>query len=158
MSRSRIPTKPSKRAIANNIQGLSALALGTTPVFIETKPRAKQKAPERDVMDAVREWARMRGIVLFRNNTGQYEAAPGRWVRFGLTTGSSDFIGWRTVGGLAQFVAIECKAPGKKATPEQQQFIDRVNASGGLAGCVTSISDCESLLGEWVARNTRDQR
>jgi hypothetical protein len=114
------------------------------------KPRAKQKAPEREVMNAVRDWARLRGVTLLRNNCGQYEAAPGRWVRFGLGTGSSDLIGWRTivVAGqrVCQFIAIECKAPGKKATAEQQQFIDSVRAAGGIAGVACGIQDVEALL------------
>jgi len=117
-------------------------------IAVERKPRAKQKAPERDVMDAVRQWARAHGITLYRNNTGQYEAAPGRWVRFGLTTGSSDLIGYRTVNGTAQFCAIECKAAGKNATPEQQEFIDSVRRSGGIAGVVRSIEDMERLFNE----------
>jgi hypothetical protein len=98
-------------------------------------------------MEAVREWAKLRGITLLRNNCGQYEAAPGRWVRYGLGVGSSDLIGWRTtLTGQAQFCAIECKAPGKKATTEQQEFINRVRAAGGIAGVVSSVDEAEALL------------
>ena len=134
---------PSRRSI----KAWTAFASGDLAAMpAPVKPRKKQGHPERDVMDAVRQWARARGITLMRNNCGQYEAAPGRWVRFGLGVGSSDLIGYRTVNGIAQFVAIECKAPGKNATPEQQQFIDDVRAAGGIAGVCRSVEDCEELV------------
>ncbi len=152
--RRRFPTRTSQRSIRNQRAAWAFMAGDSgdsgegsaAPVMEQSKPRAKQKAPERQVMEAVREWARARGITLFRNNCGQYEAAPGRWVRFGLTVGSSDLIGFRTHNGVAQFVAIECKAPGKNATPEQQEFIDRVLAAGGIAGVARCVGDLEILL------------
>lgn len=144
----RFPSRVSRRSIRNTLAVYQAMHDNTAPVIEQAavKPRAKQKAPERDVMDAIRKWARLRGITLFRNNTGQYEAAPGRWVRFGLTVGSSDLIGYRVHNGVAQFCAFECKAAGKNATPEQQQFIDDVRAAGGIAGVVRNVDEAEALL------------
>lgn len=69
------------------------------------------------------------GCRVFRNNVGAFEAADGRFVRFGLCVGSSDLIGWTPDG---RFLAVECKGPHGVVTPEQQRFIDAVNHAGGL--------------------------
>ncbi len=43
-------------------------------------------------------------------------------------------------------VWIECKAPGKEARPDQQEFIDKVNRSGGEAYCCDSLDSAWPLL------------
>ena len=81
------------------------------------------------------------GARVFRNNGGIAEFKGGQKVRYGLCKGSSDLIGWRPrvvdvsmLGAtLAQFVAIECKAPGKDATASQARFLVAVERAGGLA-------------------------
>jgi len=47
------------------------------------------------------------------------------------TRGVSDIIG--CIPKQGRYLAIEVKRPGGKLTPEQQQFIDIINAVGGLA-------------------------
>jgi len=69
------------------------------------------------------------GCRVFRNNVGQLATPDGRWVRYGLTVGSSDLIGWTPDG---KFLAVECKGPRGVVTPEQQRFLDAVNEAGGL--------------------------
>lgn len=94
------------------------------------------------------------GARLWRNNTGALKDPSGRLVRYGLCTGSSDLIGFRTleitpemVGQrVAVFTAIEVKDRGR-ATPEQQAFIAMVQAAGGLAGIARSVDDARSILG-----------
>jgi hypothetical protein len=95
-----------------------------------------------------------RGVArLFRNNTGALKDAAGRLVRYGLCTGSSDLIGWRTttitpdmVGQqVAVFVAIEVKDKGRP-TPEQMQFIAAVRAAGGLAGVARTVAEADAIL------------
>jgi hypothetical protein len=93
-------------------------------------------------------------IRLWRNNTGAIRDARGQLVRFGLCVGSSDLIGFRTleitpamVGRrIAQFVALEVKAPNGRTTPEQQAFIQTVSDAGGLAAVVRSPEQAQSIL------------
>ena len=90
-------------------------------------------------------------VRLFRNTTG-FVRVPGaagsqRGIHYGLCVGSSDLIGWRTAHGVAQFVALECKAPRGALTPEQRAFLAAVLAAGGIAGCVRSVEECEAVIG-----------
>lgn len=97
------------------------------------------------------------GLRLFRNNVGVLRDREGRAVRFGLHPGSSDLIGWRTVTvtpdmigqRVAVFTALEVKAPGgtHKVTAEQRQFLDIVEAAGGIAGVARSPSQALLALG-----------
>jgi hypothetical protein len=78
---------------------------------------------------------------IFRNNNGKFKNKHGQWVRFGLGTGTSDFIGWTTqiitadmVGrSVAIFTAIEIKASDETPNEDQQKFIDLVKKNGGIA-------------------------
>ena len=91
---------------------------------------------------------------LFRNNTGTLKDQNGRPVQFGLCKGSADLIGWRTITitpemvgqQVAVFASIEVKTPSGRLRPEQQQWLDAVQAAGGIAGVARSVSDAEALL------------
>lgn len=106
-------------------------------------------------------------VRLFRNNVGvawQGEARTlpngdilirrPRRVVYGLISGSSDLIGWRTVTvtpemvgwPLAQFVAVEAKSERGKATEEQHEFNRAVRAAGGVAGIVRTLPEADALL------------
>jgi hypothetical protein len=86
---------------------------------------------------------------LFRNNTGTLRDQHGRPVSFGLARGSADLIGWtiRTVTPemvgtqVAVFTSIEVKTPTGRLRPEQQQWLDAVQAAGGIAGVARSVED-----------------
>jgi hypothetical protein len=102
----------------------------------------------------VRLEAPRRSFRLHRNNVGVLKDESGRPVRFGLANDSrqlnevlksSDLIGWRPVlitpehvgRTIAQFVSIECKAPGwiyrgTDREKAQKQWLDLVNQDGGL--------------------------
>lgn len=88
-------------------------------------------------------------LTLFRNNTGLLYNRKGTPVKYGLCNGSSDLIGWHNKTG--QFVALEIKKPGKKATKEQQSFIDAVKRAGGIAfvahsvNCLTQCSEFATI-------------
>jgi hypothetical protein len=92
---------------------------------------------------------------LFRNNTGTLRDQHGRPVSFGLCKGSADLIGWRTVTitpemvgqQLAVFTSIEVKAASGRLRPEQRQWLDAVQAAGGVAGVARSVDDAKALLG-----------
>jgi len=91
---------------------------------------------------------------LFRNNTGTLRDANGRPVQFGLCKGSADLIGWKRVTitpemvgtQVAVFTSIEVKTATGRLRPEQQQWLDAVQAAGGIAGVARSVSDAETLL------------
>jgi hypothetical protein len=91
---------------------------------------------------------------LFRNNTGTLKDANGRPVQFGLCKGSADLIGWKRVTitpemvgtQVAVFLSIEVKTATGSLRPEQQQWLDAVQAAGGIAGVARSVSDAEALL------------
>jgi hypothetical protein len=90
---------------------------------------------------------------VFRNNTGTLKDANGRPVQFGLCKGSADLIGWRTVTvtpemvgtQVAVFLSIEVKTPTGRLRPEQQQWLDAVQAAGGIAGVARSVEDAQRL-------------
>ena len=95
-----------------------------------------------------------RGAVrLWRNNTGALVDQQGRFVRFGLCKGSSDLIGLRSVvvtpemvgQRIAQFVALEIKAPQGVVSPEQKAFLCLVQQLGGVAAVCRSIQQAGEL-------------
>jgi len=91
---------------------------------------------------------------LFRNNTGTLKDANGRPVSFGLCKGSADLIGWRSVTitpsmvgqTVAIFTSIEVKSSSGRVKPEQQRWLNAVQAAGGIAGVVRSVEDAMDLL------------
>lgn len=107
------------------------------------------------------------GARLFKNQvgcayTGQTALMHGRKVlfdprivRYGLCVGSSDLIGFKSVkieqpmvGKIvAVFLSVEIKTDGyDKVTKEQQNWIDKVNNAGGIAGVVKTEQDAQVLL------------
>ena len=77
---------------------------------------------------------------------GDVVIRQGRPLHAGLCVGSSDLIGYRQVNGIAQFVALEVKSATGRATKEQTQFIDHIQAAGGLAGIARSVEDAAAIL------------
>ena len=97
------------------------------------------------------------GCLVFRSNTGTawqgqrvYQDAGtvtlsnSRMITFGLCVGASDIIG--IVRG--RFLAVEIKTDKGSATKEQLNFIDAVNAAGGIAGVVRSVEEALQLIRE----------
>jgi hypothetical protein len=97
---------------------------------------------------------------LFRNNTGTLRDQHGRPVQFGLCKGSADLIGYRTITitpdmvgqQVAVFTSIEVKTATGRLRLEQQQWLDAVQAAGGIAGVARSVSDAEVLLQNMTAQ------
>jgi hypothetical protein len=75
-------------------------------------------------------------------------------VSFGLCKGSADLIGWKRVTvtpdmvgqQVAVFLSIEVKTLTGRIRPEQQQWLDAVQAAGGIAGVARSVDDALDLL------------
>jgi hypothetical protein len=114
--------------------------------------------PEHRIMAEVR-LALAGRAALFRANVGQawqgtvrhHEAgtlvlANARPLSTGLPVGFPDLFGWAIQGDVARFLAIECKAPGRKPTMEQSRFLDGVRAAGGLSGVAYSVDDALAIL------------
>lgn len=93
---------------------------------------------ENDIQCTILDYLSYRDIFHYRNNTsGIYVQKTGSY-RPSHSKGASDIIGCTKAG---RFLAIEVKQPGKKPTPEQKEFIEKVNASGGLAFVAYSVED-----------------
>ncbi len=90
-------------------------------------------------------------VRLFRNNVGFDKSNK---VKYGLAPGSSDLIGWKTITitehhigkKVAVFTAIEVKKPGGRISDKQQNFVDFVDACGGLSGICFSEDEAIELL------------
>ena len=101
---------------------------------------------------------------LFRNNTGTLKDANGRPVQFGLCKGSADLIGWRTITitpgmvgqQVAVFTSIEVKTPTGRVRPEQQQWLDAVQAAGGVAGIARSVEDAQAIVKQTPTNPVQD--
>lgn len=94
-------------------------------------------------------------VRLHRNNTGVLRDQHGRPVQFGLAKGSADLIGWTTrtitpdmVGQqVAVFTSIEVKSATGRLRPDQRQWMEAVQAAGGIAGVARSVEDAMWLTG-----------
>lgn len=102
-----------------------------------------------------RDLGRRWDVTLFTNPVGRAWAGPApceycriqmRPLDFGLCGGSCDLIGWQIRNGIAVFIGMEVKQPGKDPTDEQVIFINNVNRAGGVAGVVRSIEDARKLI------------
>ena len=93
-------------------------------------------------------------VRLWRNNTGTLRDQHGRPVSFGLCKGSADLIGWKRVtvtpemvgSTVAVFASIEVKTATGRLRPEQQQWLDAVQAAGGIAGVARSVEDAQQIM------------
>lgn len=107
--------------------------------------RASREAP---VLRAVLDYLAIRRIFAWRNNSGGtfLPGAGGRrqFVRFGAK-GSSDVFAILPGG---RFLAIECKRPGGKLTLAQEEWLESVRRSGGLAWVIDDVQRLRELLAE----------
>jgi len=89
-----------------------------------------------------------RGICAWRsNNAGVRRTDPktGRqWHQFTGLKGVADILGVLAPSG--RLLAIECKRPGGKLSPEQEQFLDVIRQAGGLACVVRSVDELAKAL------------
>lgn len=111
---------------------------------------------ETQISASIKTWLTRLGAISIRVNSGVVTTAEGH--RFhGAEPGTSDRINGLPVllppyGPVMVFVAIEVKRPGKKPTPAQQRFIDRVINMGGIALCVVSVDDAKRQLNAELRR------
>lgn len=79
---------------------------------------------------------------VWRQNNGRALMPSGKWVTFGVA-GVPDYIGFMKDG---RFLAIEAKRLDEQLTTEQRQFLDLLNASGGLGFVAFCAEDVLSRL------------
>ncbi len=104
------------------------------------KPPIKEAA----VLRSCLAWLMVHGIFAWRNNSGATKTDAGHYVRYGLK-GSSDILAITPQGRLA---AIECKAYGKKLSPEQIEFKNAILRNNGVFILAYSIDDLEAAKAE----------
>lgn len=96
-----------------------------------------------------------RDVVLFRNHSGAlHDSKTGRLVPFGLSPGSPDLVGWKSlmitpdmVGmQVAVFCGIEIKTPTGRLREDQAHWLQRLGNSGGISGVARSVDEAINLL------------
>lgn len=111
---------------------------------------------ETDIVRACLDWLALHRIKAWRmNNTGVYDPVKKIHRRFQGLRGVSDILGIlpqtvRLADGGAErfgnFLAIEVKKPGEKPRTEQVDFLQDIQAAGGIALCVHSLHELEEQL------------
>lgn len=77
-------------------------------------------------------------------------------IKFGLTAGSGDLIGWTPVivtpemvgKKIAIFTSVEIKEPGKYPKAHQKNWVQQVQQAGGIAGWASSVEQAEEIFSE----------
>lgn len=110
--------------------------------MVKTKNKASfRKVKETQIVRDCLTYLKLKGVLAFRNNSGQIFLNQGdkvRVVRMGLK-GSPDIIGVMPPDG--KFLAIECKTEKGKLTEHQKLFGEEVVKKGGIYLVVRSIDD-----------------
>jgi hypothetical protein len=110
-----------------------------------------EKAIQSDIMLRI---GGRKDVRLFRNNVGEAKSADGRYIIYGLCPGSGDLIGWQTVTitpdmvgqRFARFLSVEVKGPRGAIRPDQQNWLEQVQAAGGIAIVARSADAVQDRL------------
>jgi len=99
---------------------------------------------EKDIQKSILDYLRLKKCLVFKHHSTGFTMKDGeaRAFRYGMK-GVSDIIGCLPSG---RFLAIEVKRPGKKPSPDQDEFLKQVVMHGGLGFVATSIDDVST----WV--------
>lgn len=100
------------------------------------------KRTESQLVNACLQLLLVMGIPAWRNNSGATKIGK-RFIRFGMK-GSSDILGVLPPSG--RFLAVECKQPKGRTTPDQDAFLSAVNEAGGLGFVVRSVDELEESV------------
>lgn len=93
------------------------------------------------------------GVTLFRNNVGVLRDIHGTYVRYGLSVGSPDLVGWLPVTiapehvgrTLAVFVGVEVKQPKGQPSPAQVAFLAALQRAGAKCGIARAVEDLATI-------------
>ena len=115
----------------------------------------KIKVSETALVKSVLQLLALRKIFAWKNaTTGVYDPAKKLFRKFTGLRGVSDVIGVLPAKGrdspmpfgAGRFLAIEAKVGRNVCTPEQNDFLNRINAMGGLGIVVSSLDQLEAIL------------
>jgi hypothetical protein len=99
---------------------------------------------ESDVLRQVLTLLRLRGVFSWRcNTTGVWDASRRVFRAHPGRRGVADVLGILPGG---RFLAVECKGPRGRLTPEQSAFLDNVTKAGGVALVVRDVRELEQAL------------
>ena len=105
---------------------------------------------EAEIEKMILHFLNYRGIFAFKvKTTGTYDPVTEKFRTLGkfCLKGTSDILGILHDG---RFLAIEVKSFKGKVTAEQNAFISKVNACGGIGFVARSIDDVVSALGDYL--------
>ena len=123
---------------------------------------------ESAVMPEIRLALSRAGSTLHRNNQGLawYGKDRDQPVKYGLGVGTGDLIGFTPVvitqdmvgETVAVYTSIEVKRPkGGREEPEQQNYVEVVQAAGGLAGFARSAEEAVQIIRRGIRRAIRNK-
>ena len=104
--------------------------------------------PESKLVRACLDYLRLVGVAAWRNQSGMVFAehqGKRRAIRMGAK-GGADIIGCLPPNGRT--LAVECKVPPNKLTPEQDAFLAAIRRAGGLAIVAESIDDVMEAIND----------
>jgi len=134
-------------------------ALSDRPrVELDIPPEPRKRAPaqpserplEKDVQKAILGMIRWRKDVIFygrfNRGTAVFHGAQGnkQHVVFNTVPGFSDIHGM-LVGGRAFYIEVKRDSK-EKPTADQQEFLDKVKAGGGIAGVAWTVEMAQDIL------------
>jgi len=158
----RFPTRPSRRAVRNQLAGYAALANGVVPEFEAARKTGPQA--EGETNKAIAKWRALKPSLVLERNKRRLAVPVGydKPVMLGwMADGSSDWIGWESITitpsmigrKVAVFVGLEAKRPeGGVVSKEQEEFLNRLKDDGGVAGVVRNAEDAERAIEAWWGR------
>jgi penicillin-binding protein-related factor A (putative recombinase) len=95
---------------------------------------------ESDIQKSILDYLKLKKYLVFKHrNVGIFKQDTGRYIPLAAgEKGISDILGCTHQG---KFLAIEVKMPKKKPSPEQLEFLDKVNLRGGIGFVAYSLDD-----------------
>lgn len=104
------------------------------------------KRPEGELVKACLHFLHLRGILAWRCNSGATVAehkGKRRFIKYQSINGVSDILAVLDGGKI---LAVECKNPGNKPSPDQASFLEGVASRGGVAVVAYSVDDVEKAV------------
>jgi hypothetical protein len=115
------------------------------PLKRATGVKKSKRQPEMLLQKEIVRFLGLNGIFSWVNKNGATYDPVRKAFRASTTLkGISDILGLLTGG---RFLAIEVKMPKGYPTPEQKEFLARINRHGGIAFIARSIDDVKKNLG-----------
>mgnify|MGYP001559777725 CR=1 FL=1 len=100
---------------------------------------------ESHIQKAILDYLKLKGILCFKHrNVGIYKKDTGKYIPLAYgEKGIADILGCTPDG---RFIACEVKVPGKKPSPDQVVFLDKVKKQGGIAILAYSLDDVMKVI------------